>query len=94
MHIINNDPSCIFIFQILNSKRLILLFYCVSADLPFVCTFEQDLCNMFQRTNDQFDWTRQTGGTDSSGTGPSVAASGQWYIYTEASSPRQQGDRA
>ena len=72
----------------------------VSANLPFSCTFESDLCGMLQpisdgsTSGDDFDWTRQTGVTDTSGTGPSGAQAGSFYIYTDASLPRQLGDRA
>ena len=39
-----------------------------------------------------YSWTRHAGSTVSSDTGPSTAADGTYYMYTEASSPRQQGD--
>lgn len=47
---------------------------------------------MVQRTNDQFEWTRQNGPTDSVNTGPEGARFGSFYIYTEASdqSPNDQ----
>ncbi|MFK7971624.1 MAG: fibronectin type III domain-containing protein [Bacteroidia bacterium] len=38
-------------------------------------------------TNDDFDWTRQSGGTPSSGTGPTGAAEGSFYAYMEVSTP-------
>ena len=38
-------------------------------------------------TGDNMDWTRKTGSTGSSGTGPSSAYDGSYYYYTEASSP-------
>ena len=63
--------------------------------LPYTCSFEtSDLCGMHQRANDQFDWKRQTGGTDTNQTGPSGAVDGTYYIYTEASDPRIPGDKA
>ena len=43
---------------------------------------------------DKFDWTRKSGGTSSSSTGPSAAADGRYYMYIEASSPRRMGDHA
>ena len=52
------------------------------------------LCDMTQSTDDTFDWTIQTGRTPSLHTGPGVAVSGQYYVYIEASSPRQPGDKA
>ncbi len=41
--------------------------------------------NWTQSTNDDFDWTPKTGSTGSSGTGPSSAHGGSYYIYTETS---------
>ena len=66
----------------------------VTETLPFTCSFELDLCGMFQRTKDNFDWMRKIGHTDSEGTGPSSARLGIWYVYADASSPREQNDRA
>jgi len=43
---------------------------------------------------DTFDWTRTRGGTPSNGTGPSAAAHGNYYMFIESSSPRQQDDFA
>ena len=66
-----------------------------SGDLPFNCSFEVDFCGMFQQTTtDDFDWTRQTGQTDTLGTGPNGTLFGEYYIYTEASNPRRENDRA
>ena len=66
-----------------------------TGPLPYTCSFEtSDLCGMHQRANDQFDWKRQTGGTDTNQTGPSGAVDGTYYIYTEASDPRIPGDKA
>ncbi|XP_071144169.1 sushi, von Willebrand factor type A, EGF and pentraxin domain-containing protein 1-like [Mytilus edulis] len=42
------------------------------------CVLEQDVLN------DDFDWTRRTGGTPTPGTGPSFAAEGSYYFYMEA----------
>ncbi|XP_072046394.1 hyalin-like [Amphiura filiformis] len=60
------------------------------------CNFESSLCGYTQTTDDVFDWTRNSGGTPSSSTGPSsdhTTGSG-YYIYTETSSPRVAGDTA
>eukprot|EP00966_Prymnesium_polylepis_P333016 7388484-Prymnesium_polylepis.1 len=37
-------------------------------------------------------WLRQSGSTPSPDTGPSSAHEGEWYMFTESSSPRQMGD--
>ena len=39
-----------------------------------------------QDTGDNFDWTNQTGGTPTTTSGPSGAANGSYYMFTEASS--------
>ncbi len=63
------------------------------VSLPFDCEFESDTCGMVQQTDDDFDWTRHSRLTDSSGTGPDEAHSGTYFLYTEASS-QTQGDTA
>ena len=40
-----------------------------------------------QGTGDDFNWTRRSGGTPSSNTGPSGADDGTFYMYMETSSP-------
>ena len=63
-----------------------------------VCTFENGLeaCGFSQYPEaDDFDWTIHSGPTDSVDTGPSSDADGDgFYLYTEASKPRQPGDIA
>jgi hypothetical protein len=49
---------------------------------------------MIQDTADQFDWTVYSLPTPSAETGPDFAYDQAWYIYIEASSPRQPGDIA
>ena len=43
-------------------------------------------------TGDDHDWERNSGSTGSSGTGPSSASVGSYYIYCEASYPVNNGD--
>lgn len=50
-------------------------------------SFETDFGNWANVTGDQRDWTRSNTSTPSSGTGPSAASNGSWYIYCETSSP-------
>lgn len=54
--------------------------------------FETDFGNWQNVTGDDRDWTRQSGGTPSTGTGPSGAATGSFYVYTETSSPVVSSD--
>ena len=71
--------------------------FSVSAT-SYACGFEDDsnpICDAAQPVGtDDFDWQRHSGGTGSSGTGPSGAAVGDWYLYVEASSPRARDDTA
>eukprot|EP00413_Alexandrium_margalefii_P001604 CAMPEP_0204512430 /NCGR_PEP_ID=MMETSP0661-20131031/949_1 /ASSEMBLY_ACC=CAM_ASM_000606 /TAXON_ID=109239 /ORGANISM="Alexandrium margalefi, Strain AMGDE01CS-322" /LENGTH=1025 /DNA_ID=CAMNT_0051517549 /DNA_START=53 /DNA_END=3130 /DNA_ORIENTATION=- len=62
------------------------------------CSFESGFtgsCGIwYNAKQDKFDWTRRSGGTPSSSTGPSSAADGRYYMYIETSSPRRTGDTA
>ncbi|MEL6843423.1 MAG: M43 family zinc metalloprotease, partial [Bacteroidota bacterium] len=57
------------------------------SSFPYSEGFESGTGNWSQSTSDDFDWTRRSGGTPSSNTGPSGAAAGSFYMYVEASSP-------
>ncbi|MCW5520247.1 choice-of-anchor J domain-containing protein [Aureitalea sp. L0-47] len=60
---------------------------------PYSESFESGLGLWTQSIADDFDWTRRSGGTPSSSTGPSSASDGSYYMYTEASGsnyPNQQ----
>jgi hypothetical protein len=48
------------------------------------CNFEEGFCGW---TTQSLAWTRNSGGTPSSGTGPARAHEGSWYVFTEVSSP-------
>jgi len=48
--------------------------------------FEDNLGGWQQATNDDIDWTRLSGSTPSSNTGPASAISGSYYLYLEATS--------
>jgi hypothetical protein len=56
------------------------------TNFPYEERFESDLGDWIQSPNDNFDWTRHSGGTPSSETGSNAAHEGFFYIYTEASS--------
>lgn len=49
--------------------------------------FENGLGSWSSPSGYDMNWTRRSGGTPSTGTGPSGAAQGSYYIYMEASSP-------
>ena len=54
---------------------------------PYAEGFESGWGDWVNGSDDDIDWTRQSGSTSSSRTGPSAAHGGSYYIYTEASSP-------
>ncbi|XP_073232940.1 MAM domain-containing glycosylphosphatidylinositol anchor protein 2-like [Porites lutea] len=70
----------------------------VMANVGINCNFESNLCTWTQDKTDQFDWTRKSGSTPSSPTGPSVdhttGSSSGWYIFIETSWPRKPNDTA
>lgn len=55
------------------------------TSFPYNEGFESGLGLITQDSSDDFNWTRNTGATPSGSTGPNTAASGSWYLYTEAS---------
>ncbi|MCB0632831.1 MAG: M43 family zinc metalloprotease [Saprospiraceae bacterium] len=57
------------------------------TSFPYAESFETGLGTWSQSAADDFDWTRNSGGTPSSNTGPSAAAAGSWYVFMESSSP-------
>ncbi|WP_340199858.1 fibronectin type III domain-containing protein [Ascidiimonas sp. W6] len=52
---------------------------------PYSESFESSLGDWTQDTGDDLNWTRDSGGTPSSNTGPSSGADGAFYIFVEAS---------
>lgn len=57
------------------------------TNYPYTEGFETSIGDWVQETGDDFDWTRLSGTTPSSGTGPSAASEGSTYIYAEATAP-------
>ncbi len=56
------------------------------ASFPFSESFESNLGDWKNATTgDDIDWTRDSGGTPSSQTGPASGADGNFYVYVEAS---------
>ncbi|XP_046856293.1 enteropeptidase-like isoform X2 [Xenia sp. Carnegie-2017] len=71
-----------------------------STPTPTVCDYRLGTISCpwhNEKTNDDFDWSIGRGSTSSSNTGPSTDSKGSIYgkyFFLEASSPRQQGDKA
>jgi hypothetical protein len=57
------------------------------SSYPYSEGFESGWGDWVNVTGDDMDWTRRSGSTPSSSTGPSGAHGGSYYVYTEASSP-------
>ncbi len=55
------------------------------SSFPYTESFESGLGDWINATGDDINWTRDSGGTPSNGTGPSNAQNGSYYLYTEAS---------
>lgn len=65
------------------------------ASYPYAESFEANLGLWAQTTSgDDLDWTRNSGTTPSSGTGPSSAVDGSFYLYVEASGTAFPNKRA
>ncbi len=56
-----------------------------SHGYPYYESFEAGLGKWVQSTTDDMDWSRRSGTTPSSSTGPDAASDGTYYLYTEAS---------
>ncbi|MEP2774274.1 MAG: T9SS type A sorting domain-containing protein [Fulvivirga sp.] len=56
--------------------------------------FESSFGAWAQASGDDFDWTRRSGGTPSSNTGPAAAYAGSYYMYIESSSPNYSNKTA
>ncbi|GAG52366.1 unnamed protein product, partial [marine sediment metagenome] len=57
------------------------------SSYPYTEGFESGWGDWVNALGDDMDWTRNSGSTPSSSTGPSGAHGGSYYVYTEASSP-------
>lgn len=64
------------------------------SSFPYNEGFESGLGNWVQGAKDNTDWTRKSGATGSSNTGPSAANEGSYYMYVEASSPNYPSKKA
>lgn len=57
---------------------------------PYQEGFETDFGDWQQYTADNFDWSRNSGGTPTMLTGPGAAYEGDWYAYAEADNHNNQ----
>lgn len=57
------------------------------SSFPYSEGFESGQGDWTNESSDDFDWSRRSGSTPSSNTGPSSAAGGSYYMYVESSSP-------
>ncbi|WP_047549486.1 GEVED domain-containing protein [Psychroserpens sp. Hel_I_66] len=64
------------------------------SSFPYNEGFESGFGAWTQATNDDFNWTRRSGATPSSNTGPTSATEGSQYIFMESSSPNYSTKRA
>ncbi len=55
------------------------------SSFPYSESYESSLGAWTQSTADDINWTRDSGGTPSNGTGPSSGAAGSFYMFVEAS---------
>ncbi|KAL0966606.1 hypothetical protein UPYG_G00297350 [Umbra pygmaea] len=60
------------------------------------CSFEKDLCGWLQGADEEQDWKRNSGPTDTPNTGPAVDHTGTsgYYLYIESSAPSTVGSVA
>ncbi|WGD35709.1 immunoglobulin-like domain-containing protein [Olleya sp. YS] len=64
------------------------------SSFPYSEGFESSFGAWTQGSGDDFNWTRRSGSTPSSNTGPSSAAAGSQYAYMESSAPNYSSKRA
>lgn len=65
------------------------------SSFPYAESFESNLGSWTNPgSGDDFDWTRNSGGTPSGSTGPGSAAAGSQYLFMESSSPNYSTKRA
>ncbi|MBN1339325.1 MAG: hypothetical protein JXA03_08380 [Bacteroidales bacterium] len=74
------------IYQQLDKSDLITFTPGISV-FPYSESFESGFGAWQQSPDDDFDWTRKTGPTPTSGTGPQGAYEGAYYLFTESSTP-------
>ncbi len=66
----------------------------VTTSFNYCQSFEYGLGGFAQSTNDDLNWTRYSGSTPSTATGPSSAINGNYYLYVESSAPNHPNKNA
>ncbi|OQV17195.1 putative MAM and LDL-receptor class A domain-containing protein 1 [Hypsibius exemplaris] len=70
----------------------------VTGTKAFTCSFQDSRCGFSQATDDDFDWWRRDGETETDYTGPNSGhtsgLSTDRYMLAESSAPQKAGDRA
>ena len=66
----------------------------VVSAFPYIESFETNLGAWMQSNMDQFDWTRQTGSTPNSVSGPDNAYQGSWYLFLNSAFPNNPNKTA
>ena len=64
------------------------------SSFPYTEGFESSFGGWTQDSADDFDWSRNSGGTPSNNTGPSGANEGSFYAYVESSTPNYSNKTA
>jgi hypothetical protein len=82
------------LFSIIISSNLHSQCGTTISAFPYSEDFEIGTGAWTQDGADDFNWTRDSGGTASVTTGPNTGNTGLWYMYIETSNPRVNGDTA
>lgn len=77
-------------FALLSLLSFVFTINAQVTTFPYQEGFESDFGAWQQYTVDNFDWTRNSGGTPTFLTGPSAASEGDWYAYAEADNHNNQ----
>ena len=72
-----DNKSWVHSYRRLITKKISALFF-----TGFNCNFDKEMCGFSQSRNDKFDWSRHSGRTPSSNTGPDKDHSGSGELET------------
>ncbi|MCD4730784.1 MAG: T9SS type A sorting domain-containing protein [Bacteroidales bacterium] len=77
-------------FTTITLFSIVLSSHAQITSFPYQEGFETDFGDWQQYTADDFDWSRNSGGTPTNWTGPASAYEGDWYAYAEANNHNNQ----